>query len=195
MNIRVISIAILAGIAGSVVYWSIKEKPQSKPVSVISVEAKPDQYFSYREINKGENPLRPIFSMPDRYNKIRNITEWDGKVILLNFWATWCPPCRKEMPAFIQLQKKYASQGFQVIGVALDKMSKVNIFADKIGVNYPLLVGALNAAEISRAYGNAGGQLPYTVFINRQGKLVAAKLGEISKQQAEKIIKQLLKVK
>ncbi len=195
MNIRIISISILAGIAGSVGYWSIKEDPQPTPLSVVTIDAKPHQYPSYREINNGKKPLRPVFSMPDRYNKIRNITEWEGKVILLNFWATWCPPCRKEMPAFIQLQKKYAAKGFQVIGVALDETSKVNIFADKIGVNYPLLVGALNAAEISRAYGNAGGQLPYTVFISRQGQLVAAKLGEISKQQAEGIIKQLLKIK
>lgn len=197
MNIRIVTIAVLAAIAGSATYWATKEKPQPAPTPapVSSHPTETVEYLSYKDIAAGKKPLRPVFSMPDRYNKTRNIKEWDGKIILLNFWATWCPPCRKEMPAFIELQKKYGSKGFQVIGVALDEISQVNVFANEIGVNYPLLVGSLNAAEISRAYGNSGGQLPYTVFINRKGELVAVKRGEISKQQTEKVIRKLLNLK
>ncbi len=202
MNIRIATIAVLAAIAGSATYWATKEKNQESTPTPVSVsasttpgQADTDGYLSYKDIAAGKKPLRPVFNMPDRYNKTRSIKEWDGKIILLNFWATWCPPCRKEMPAFIELQKKYGAKGFQVIGVALDEVAQVNVFANEIGVNYPLLVGSLNAAEISRAYGNSGGQLPYTVFINRKGELVAVKRGEISKQQTERIIRKLLNLK
>ena len=141
MNTRMILIAATAAIAGFAGFWLSEKTPPTPSTPTATAPAVPDTpqpYISHKDIVLGKKPVRPVFSMPDRYNKVRNIKEWHGKIILLNFWATWCPPCRKEMPAFIELQKKYGPQGFQIIGVALDETKLVNSFADKIGVNYPL---------------------------------------------------------
>ena len=182
----VLAIASLA--AGFAVYHYSQEKGAA-PETNTAKEVKKPQKVSVL------NEKRPEFSLPDLEGVTHHIKEWDGKVILLNFWATWCPPCRKEMPAFVELQNKYGPQGFQVIGVAIDQKSKVNEFAKKIGVNYPLLIGALHATRLSRHYGNSGGQLPYSVFINREGQLVAVKRGELKKELAEKIIRNLMNIK
>lgn len=142
--------------------------------------------------NKVIGLTRPSFELPDIENTQRNISEWDGKVLLVNFWATWCPPCKKEMPAFIELQEQYAAQGFQVIGVALDDMQSVSDFADTIGVNYPLLIAEYDGIDLSQEYGNHIGALPFTVFVDRSGKIVITQMGEITKTQVEEIIKPLL---
>lgn len=136
--------------------------------------------------------LRPEFSLPDLKGKLRDIREWDGKVIVLNFWATWCPPCRKELPAFIELQEKYGSQGLQFVGVAIDTAESVSDFSDTYGVNYPMMVGELEAIEIGKQYGNRFGALPYTVIIDRTGKMVFVQRGELLKETAENTIKPLL---
>jgi thiol-disulfide isomerase/thioredoxin len=136
--------------------------------------------------------MRPTFEITDLEGQLRNISEWDDQVLLINFWATWCPPCKKEMPAFIELQEQYAEQGFQVIGIALDDQQSVQDFADTIGVNYPLLIAEYDGIDLSRSYGNHVGALPFSAFINRQGKVVSTHMGELSKTQVEEIIKPLL---
>lgn len=115
------------------------------------------------------NAPRQLFSLVDVDGQSHSISSWDGKVILLNFWASWCPPCLREIPAFVQLQQDYAEQGLQVVGVSIDSPEAVKNFADKLGINYPLLLGQANVAEISRLYGNRIGTLPFTVVIDRQG--------------------------
>jgi len=142
--------------------------------------------------NKVVGTTRPDFELPDTENIQRNISEWDGKVLLVNFWATWCPPCKKEMPAFIELQEQYAAQGFQVIGIALDDMQSVTDFADTIGVNYPALIAEYDGIDLSRQYGNHIGALPFSAFVDRSGKIVITQMGEMKKAQVEEIIKPLL---
>jgi thiol-disulfide isomerase/thioredoxin len=136
--------------------------------------------------------MRPGFEIADTEGKLRNISEWNDQVLLVNFWATWCPPCKKEMPAFIELQEQYAEQGFKVIGIALDDQQSVQDFADTIGVNYPLLIAEYDGIDLSRSYGNQVGALPYSAFVDRQGKVVSTHMGELSKTQVEEIIKPLL---
>lgn len=136
--------------------------------------------------------LRPEFSMPDTEGTVRNIKEWDGKVLVINFWATWCPPCRREMPAFIELQEQYGEQGLQNIGVALDETDKVIDFMDTYGVNYPMLLADLAAIEVGKQYGNRFGALPYTAIVDRQGKITFTRRGELEKEVAEVEIKKLL---
>lgn len=137
------------------------------------------------------NP-RPEFALADTEGKPHNIKEWDGKVLVINFWATWCPPCRKEMPAFIALQEQYGARGLQFVGVAIDEADKVAEFMDTYGVNYPMLLGDLAAIEVGKAYGNRFGALPYTVIIDRQGKIAFTRRGELEKDTAEAEIKKLL---
>jgi len=135
---------------------------------------------------------RPDFSLPDLDNKPHAIKDWDNKVILLNFWATWCPPCRREIPAFIELQEKFGPQGFQVIGVAIDEKEAVQDYSDGMGVNYPILIGNSTALDISTAYGNRFGQLPYSLVIDRQGVIQFVGKRELSFADIEKQIKPLL---
>ena len=135
---------------------------------------------------------RPEFSLPDMDGVTRKLSEWDGKVLIINFWATWCPPCRKETPAFVELQEKYGAQGLQFIGVAIDERDNVEDFADTYGVNYPMLLGDLDAINTSKLYGNRFGTLPYSVIVDRQGKINFIKRGELLKTTAEEKIKALL---
>ena len=135
---------------------------------------------------------RPDFSLVDMEDKQRSVSEWDGKVIVVNFWATWCPPCRKEMPAFIALQEQYGKDGLQFVGIAIDEKDKVVDFSDTYGVNYPMLLGQIEAIELAKAYGNRFGALPYTVIVDRKGNIAFTVRGELEKHVAEAEIKKLL---
>ncbi len=135
---------------------------------------------------------RPDFSLRDVDGTVRHAAEWDGKVLVINFWATWCPPCRKEIPAFIKLQEKYGDGGLQFVGIAIEESESVKAFAAKLGINYPLLVGEQEGVEASRRYGNDIGALPYTVIIRRDGKIAYVQRGEISIDEAERVIRSLI---
>lgn len=135
---------------------------------------------------------RPGFELPDLDGKMQNMNQWNGKVVVLNFWATWCPPCQREMPSFLELQDAYQSQGLQFVGIALDEVGKTVDFLNTMGVDYPNLVGGAEAVKVSDAYGNRLGALPYTVIVNRSGEIIKTYRGEVTKKQLEKVIKRLL---
>ena len=135
---------------------------------------------------------RPEFTLPDLDGRPRSITEWDGKVVALNFWATWCPPCLKEVPEFVSLQGKYRAQGLQFIGIALQKPEDVRGFVAEHKVNYPVLAGELEVIKLAEAYGNSMGALPYTVIIDRNGQIAHVKPGILPTEEAERIITGLL---
>ena len=131
---------------------------------------------------------RVEFSAPDENGEIRNIREWDGKIVFLNFWATWCPPCKDEMPHFIELQQEYGDQGLQFIGVAIDEHDAVTEFADDIGLNYPTMIVQDDGIELARRYGNGIGILPYTVIIDRDGRISNTFQGLLSKKRALELL-------
>ncbi|MFO7602633.1 MAG: TlpA disulfide reductase family protein [Gammaproteobacteria bacterium] len=135
---------------------------------------------------------RPEFSLKDLNDQTRNVTEWDGQVMMINFWATWCPPCVKEIPAFIELQEAYKDKGLAVIGIAIDNKDGVIAFLDPMGINYPILMGDAEGIALAQAYGNRYGVLPYTVFVDRSGKIVETHRSELTFEEAEAIIKPLL---
>jgi thiol-disulfide isomerase/thioredoxin len=128
------------------------------------------------------------FTLPDLEGKKRSLHEWRGKVIVLNFWATWCPPCREEIPLFISLQKKHLANDLQVIGVAIDGLTAVMIYRQSVRINYPILIGEENAMALVAQYGNRMGSLPYTVIIDRNGSIVARKLGEINQLELDGLV-------
>lgn len=134
--------------------------------------------------------LRPEFTLADLAGAPRKVSEWDGKVLIVNFWATWCPPCRKEIPAFIKLQRKYGDRGVQFVGIALDEPRAVQDFTQAMGINYPILIG--DSGAMTQRYGNHLGVLPYTVIIDRSSQIVFVKLGELTPAQAEAAIHDLL---
>jgi peroxiredoxin len=134
--------------------------------------------------------LAPDFSLESLDGKTVRLSDLRGKAVLLNFWATWCGPCKIEMPWFVELQNQYASQGFQIIGVAMDEASKEDIgkFAKDMGVNYPILIGK---EAVGEQYGGVPA-LPETFVIGRDGKIVDKILGLRGKAEIEDSIKKAL---
>jgi peroxiredoxin len=132
----------------------------------------------------------PDFSLKSLDGKTMKLSDFRGKAVLLNFWATWCEPCKVEMPWFVDLQKKYSSQGLQVLGVAMDDASPEDIgaFAQKMGVNYPVLIGK---EEVGAQYGGIE-YLPSTFYISRDGKILDHVFGLVSKSEIETDIQKAL---
>jgi peroxiredoxin len=137
---------------------------------------------------------RPGFSLPDALGLSHDVREWDGRVLVVNFWATWCKPCIREMPAFVDLQQQYAEHGIQFVGIALDTAPQVEAFFNRLGLtlNYPSLIGGTNAIAVAEAYGNNIGILPYTVVVDRSGVIAYVHYGELTRDTAEQMILNLL---
>lgn len=132
------------------------------------------------------------FRLPDLDGEMQGLEQWRGQVVMLNFWAPWCPPCRKEVPAFIELQEKYADQGFTIVGITIDTQENAQTFADTMGINYPVLIAEEQGIDLARAYGNRVSALPYTVLLNRQGEVVFRHREELTLAQAEEALSGLL---
>ena len=135
---------------------------------------------------------RPDFSLPDTLGVERRVSEWDGQVLVLNFWATWCPPCRKEIPEFVALQDKFRERGLQFVGIALQGPEELGDFIREYGINYPVLAGEMSVVRLAESYGNAVGALPYTVIVDRGGTIVFVRAGPLPGAQAEGLILPLL---
>lgn len=135
---------------------------------------------------------RPAFTLLDLRTKPRDIAEWDGKVVLVNFWATWCPPCVREMPALMQLREAYQGKGFEIVGVALDNKDAVAAFIDPLGIEYPILIGEQEGLQLTALYGNRLGVLPYSVIIDRKGVIRHTLISELHYADVEKLIQPLL---
>jgi len=134
----------------------------------------------------GDRVLAAAF--PDLNGQPQPLSQWRGKVLVVNFWATWCPPCRAEIPGFIELHRELAGQGVQFVGIAIDQGAKVNDFARELGVNYPLLLGEDSALELQRQLGDQGGVLPFTVVLDASGRLIARHVGGLSAKQLRSIL-------
>ncbi len=132
------------------------------------------------------------FQLLDVAGKPRQLSEWQGRVIVLNFWATWCPPCKKEIPDFVELQQQYGEMGLQFIGITLQRPDEIRDFLSAFQVHYPNLVGAGDVIKLANKLGNDVGVLPYTVIIDQTGKIAFIKRGPLSKSAITAVIKPLL---
>jgi thiol-disulfide isomerase/thioredoxin len=112
-------------------------------------------------------------------------------VLIVNFWATWCAPCREEMPMFMRLQAEQGAKGVQFVGIAVDNADKVRDYAADLKLNYPTLIGGFGAMELSKTLGNAIMALPFTVIIDRAGKVAHTQLGPLKEEQLRSILGQL----
>jgi|SRR5450755_1809675 len=116
-------------------------------------------------------------SLPDTSGRQQSLDQWRGKVLVVNFWATWCEPCRKEMPEFVIAQRELGTRGLQFVGIAVDQKEKVEQFAKDLDLNYPALIGGYDAVDISKSLGNDLSALPFTVIIDRKGHVARTQLG------------------
>jgi thiol-disulfide isomerase/thioredoxin len=120
--------------------------------------------------------------------KPANSDNWRNKVLIVNFWASWCPPCVEEMPALSKIAQEYADKNVLIVGIGIDSPSNIRDFLEKTPVSYPIVIGGLEGSNLSKQMGNTQGALPYTVIINPQGKSIYTKLGKINEDELKKAI-------
>ena len=131
-------------------------------------------------------------SFPDSNGQMQAIEQWRGKILVVNVWATWCPPCREEMPELSHLHENYKSRDVTVLGIATEDVAKIEEFARETKVSYPLLAGDMEAMNLGNALGNNRGILPYTVIIGRDGEVVKTFFGQVNSVMLEEVLRPMI---
>jgi len=131
---------------------------------------------------------RPDIALADRDGKLRRLSEWDGRPQIINFWATWCAPCRREIPMLNELSRDPALAGFAMIGIAVDFREDVLAFLGATPVEYTVLIGEQEGLDAARAFGVESLGLPFTAFVDRAGRIVTLHVGELHRAQADVIL-------
>jgi thiol-disulfide isomerase/thioredoxin len=131
---------------------------------------------------------RPDLTLADRDGRPRALAEWDGQPLLINFWATWCAPCRREIPMLNALAGDAAYAEFELIGIAIDFREDVLTYLQKVPIDYTVLIGEQDGLAAARAFGMESIGLPFTAFTDRQGRIVTIHVGELHRPQAEVIL-------
>ncbi len=121
-----------------------------------------------------------------------DLSRFRGQVLVVNFWATWCTPCREEIPEFIQVQEEFRERGVTFVGIAVDRKEPVAAFSRELGINYPVLIGSLEAMELAQKAGNRLQALPFTVVLGRDGQAAKVHLGRLSRDDLVPLLLQLL---
>lgn len=170
-------ILVLAGAAAAGGWWLQRrlQAPPAPPTPLVSAASK----ATVLKVGDRADDL----ALPDLDGKTQPLSQWHGKRVLLNFWATWCAPCRKEMPELSAAQTRY--QGVQVIGVALDQPQAVREYLKHTQVDYPILIGINADPEPTLRFGDTVGALPYSVLIGPDGKIERTKLGPFDAAELE----------
>jgi len=159
-QLAVTLVAVAALLAG----FYLSARHFAEPTGIATTTA-PGQLSSSNLIGT----LRPDFRLGSNKGEFVTPADFEGKMLLINFWATWCAPCRDEMPMLMDLQRKHGPEGLQVVGIALDDVQSARNFVNNYGITYPILLGAADVMDTSAAYGNLEGVLPYSVLVDRNG--------------------------
>lgn len=175
MKHRTHTLSALAFVAASALVLTGCEEPTPE---MDAAEANGNQ-VAEAAAAEAEGNRRIDFTLPDLDGNDRELSEWDGDLVVLNFWATWCPPCKKEMPLFQETWEEHRDAGFNIVAVAVDEHSATQHFVDEFGIEFPILIGQDEAVEVGRQYGNRIGALPYTVLIDRDGIIRDTHRGEV----------------
>jgi thiol-disulfide isomerase/thioredoxin len=128
---------------------------------------------------------------PDDAGRRQPMSQWRGQVVVLNFWASWCAPCREEMPDFVDLRKQFQPSGVEFVGIAIDNPANVTRFLQQQPVNYPILIGEGAAHSFARQLGNPSGALPYTIVLDRDGSIALSHLGRLPRATLESALRKI----
>lgn len=176
-----IAVAAIAAAAGFGIFRYVIEP---RLIAVPETEAPPPAAAT----NMSVPSVLPDFSLQDREGAMRSIRSWPGKSMIVNFWATWCGPCRREIPLLKELQQTRSAEGFQVVGVAVDFRDDVLKYAGEIGINYPLLIGEQDGLDAVIRFGLGSPGFPFTVFTDNRHRIITTHLGELTRPQADVIM-------
>jgi thiol-disulfide isomerase/thioredoxin len=173
------AIAVVAAAAGYALYTGFVAAPARSGADALPGTAL-IQTASAEEASAVPTEL-PDFTLADRDGAKRSIRSWEGKSMVVNFWATWCGPCRKEIPMLKETQKANAGAGFQVVGVAVDEREDVLKYAKEINIDYPILIGTDDGMAAVAKFGMGSIGFPFTVFTDNKHRIVTTFLGELSR--------------
>ena len=172
-QLAIIVVALVAGAAG---LWFATRPPPAPPE--VAAVAAPE--------------LRPQFTLNDLAGKARSTDEFAGKAVIFNFWATWCGPCRREIPLLNALQAEYGPRGLQILGIAVDTRENVAAYQKELKLEYPSLQGELEAMEVGRKFGLDLYGLPVSVFTDKQGRILGVHVGELTRDDAQAYLAKML---
>jgi thiol-disulfide isomerase/thioredoxin len=182
------ALALLAVLSAGVLGYSLYRWMHRPAPPAAAVEPAPAAHTPGESTEPTIPQVRPVFSLEDREGRMRSITEWDGKSLVINFWATWCAPCRREIPFLRQLNAARASQNIRVLGIAVDFRENVLEYIKEVEIDYDLLIGEQEGLDAAAAFGLGSMGFPFTVFTDNQGRIVTAYLGELHQAQADLIL-------
>ena len=152
--------------------------PQGQPAQTLNVPPEAIKYFFSTNLK-------------DHEGKLQKHERWRGKILIVNFWASWCPPCREEMPYFSRLNSKYAGNGVQFVGIALDSADNVSLYSKSNPMSYPLLIAENEGSELTRKLGNSRLALPYTLVLGRNAEPLLIRTGHLPEQELDTLLQKV----
>ena len=181
------AVAVLAAAGGYFVAMKFAPVQQGAIGAPVTPEVSTD-----RHVEDLLGRRRPDFVLSDSAGSAISADDFNGRVWLVNFWATWCAPCVEEMPMLAGLRQRFAGQGVEVVGIALADPEKAKAFAEGLGIHYPILVGQTDVMLVGRRYGNRSGMLPYSVLIDADGIVRWVRLGALEPDALTQQVEALL---
>jgi thiol-disulfide isomerase/thioredoxin len=190
MNPRLLMAAVLfAGLAGAAAYYFVGQP------AAVTTTVEPTPPAAIPDPATAEPPKAqlattiPPFELADQDGVLRSLRDdWQGKALIVNFWATWCAPCRREIPLLKQLARDHAGENFQVVGIAVDFRDKVLAYSKEMKIDYPMLIGEQEALDAATAFGVEAVGLPFTIFTDTGGRIITLHMGELTAAEADIIL-------